>query len=169
MEFNFLAVFVAALVPILIGSVWYHPKVFGKIWMEINGFTEDTLKVGNMAIIFVVSFILSILLSFDLNFVVVHQTHVYSALMDMANVAAIDDPSTPLGAYYADFVTNYGSNFRTFKHGALHGVLATLFFILPIVGITALFERRGFKYIFLHLGYWMVCLVIMGGIISGWV
>ncbi len=168
MEFNFLAIAVAGLVPMAVGFVWYHPKVFGQIWMDLNGFTEESLKGSNMLLIFGVSLILSFILAFDLNFVVVHQTHVYSALMDMANVAAIDDPNTALGAYYADFVANYGTNFRTFKHGALHGVLATLFFVFPVLGINSLFERRGFKYIFLHVGYWLVCLVIMGGIISGW-
>jgi hypothetical protein len=36
---------------------------------------------------------------------------------------------------------------------------------LPIIGINALFERRGFKYIAINVGYWVVSMAIMGGII----
>jgi lysylphosphatidylglycerol synthetase-like protein (DUF2156 family) len=57
------------------------------------------------------------------------------------------------------------TDFRTFKHGAFHGIIATIGLVLPIIGINALFERRGFKYIALHVGYWLVCLILMGGFI----
>lgn len=169
MKFNYLAILVAALVPIIIGFVWYNPKVFGTIWMKESGLSEEDLNKGNMPLIFIVSIILSLLLAFDMNFVVVHQYHIYSALMDMGDVAAIEDPSTPLGALYAEIMENYGMNFRTFKHGVLHGVLASVFFMLPILGINALFERKSFKYIALNASYWLVSLAIMGGIISAWV
>lgn len=170
MNFNFLAVFVAALIPMILGFVWYHPKVFGTVWMNVNGFKQEDLKKGtNMPLIFGVSFVLSLLLAFDMNFITVHQTHIYSALMDMTDQAAIENPDTELGAYYADIMAKFGNNFRTFKHGALHGFLASIFFMLPILGTNALFERKGWKYILVNAGYWTVCLMIMGGIVCGWV
>ncbi|MCB9500277.1 MAG: DUF1761 domain-containing protein [Chitinophagales bacterium] len=166
MNFNFLAVALAALIPIIMGFVWYHPKLFGNTWMKLNNFTEEQLKASNMALIFGVSLLLSFLLAFDMNFIVVHQYHVYSILVD---VPGFDDPNSEIGKYIADFMTNYGNNYRTFKHGAFHGALASIFFALPILGINSLFERRGFKYIAIHFGYWFMCLMLMGGIVCAWI
>lgn len=60
---NFLAIILAALVPMIMGFIYYHPKVFGKAWMESLGLTEEDLKKGNMAVIFGVSLLMSLLLS----------------------------------------------------------------------------------------------------------
>ena len=49
MEINFLAVLVAALSSFVVGFVWYNPKVFGTIWMNEVGMTEEKAKQGNMA------------------------------------------------------------------------------------------------------------------------
>jgi len=67
----------------------------------------------------------------------------------------------------AGMFEKYGSNFRTFKHGAFHGILASLMLALPLIGINALFERKGFKYIAINVGYWIVSFAIMGGIVCG--
>ena len=40
-DISLLAVAVAGLVPLLLGMVWYHPKVFGTAWMNIVGITPD--------------------------------------------------------------------------------------------------------------------------------
>jgi len=37
MEVNLLAVLVAAIVSMMIGSMWYSPLLFGKIWMKLSG------------------------------------------------------------------------------------------------------------------------------------
>jgi hypothetical protein len=66
------------------------------------------------------------------------------------------------------FLDKYGNNFRTFKHGAFHGILSALFFATPVLGINALFERKSFKYIFVHAGYWMLTLALMGGVICAY-
>jgi hypothetical protein len=34
-----------------------------------------------------------------------------------------------------------------------------------LIGINAVFERKGFKYIAIHTAYWMLTMAIMGGII----
>ena len=43
MEISFGILGLAALVPMVIGFVWYGP-LFGKTWMEEMGFTEASLK-----------------------------------------------------------------------------------------------------------------------------
>ena len=60
---NILAIIIAALIPMIMGFIYYHPKVFGKAWMNSLGITEADLKGGNMAVIFGVSLLMSFLLS----------------------------------------------------------------------------------------------------------
>jgi hypothetical protein len=62
MQVNFLAVFAAALSSFLLGGLWYS-ALFRKAWMEeVNPAKED--KGGNIAMIFGLAFILSLIASF---------------------------------------------------------------------------------------------------------
>ena len=59
---NYLAILAAALSTFVVGSLWYSSFLFGKKWMELNGFTEESLKSGrSMPAIFGGSFISSLL------------------------------------------------------------------------------------------------------------
>lgn len=162
---NFYAILVAALANMVIGSIWYNPKVLGKVWMKVTGLTEEELRKSNMVKIFGFSILFSILAAMAMVPIVIHQTHFMSMLM---NEPGIHDPSSEMGQFYADVMAKYGNNFRTFKHGMLHGAIMAIFLILPAIGIVGLFERKSWKYIFLHVGYWFVSMMIMGGIISAW-
>ena len=55
MEFNVLAILVSAIVPLVLGFLWYNPILFGNAWMRESGMTEEKMKSGNMAVIFGVS------------------------------------------------------------------------------------------------------------------
>ncbi|GAB4262617.1 MAG: DUF1761 domain-containing protein [Saprospiraceae bacterium] len=166
MEMNWLAIVVAALVPTFVGFVWYNPKVFGTAWMQAADMNEEKMKGANMGVIFGVSLVLSILLAFYTQFLTIHQTHLGSILM---NEPGFGDPSSEVGTFMADFMSKYGNNFRTFSHGVVHGVIAGIFFVLPVLGTNALFERKGWKYILVNVGYWTVTLGLMGGIVCSWV
>jgi Protein of unknown function (DUF1761) len=76
MPFNFIAVLVASLASLLIGYVWYNPKVFGSIWMREAGLTEEELKKGSMVKIFGLTIIYSLLLAFWMPQLVIHQVGV---------------------------------------------------------------------------------------------
>ncbi|SFZ90174.1 Protein of unknown function [Flaviramulus basaltis] len=158
MEFNYLAVFVAALVPILIGFLWYNPKTFGTAWMRHAEMTEEKMKSANMAVVFGVTLLLSFILAFILPSITVHQMGAFSLVQGDLGI----QPS------YETFMAEYKDEFRTFKHGAFHGVIAGIFIILPIIGINGLFERKSWKYILINTGYWIVTLAIMGAIVCGW-
>ena len=160
MPSNFYMLFVAALIPLIVGAVYYHPKVVGGAWMKSNGFTEESLQGANMAVIFGVSYLFSVLIAFTMMGVTIHQAGAFSMMMPevMESGSAVQQDFNTLMA-------TYGGNFRSFGHGALHGIIITLFFVLPIVGINGLFERRGWKYIFIHTGYWAISLILMGGLI----
>ena len=111
MELNFLAILVAAIVPLFIGFIWYGPMLFQNAWMREAGMTEEKMKSSNMAVIFLVSLLLSVLLAFFTQFLVIHQV----GAMGMVG----GDPTDALPSFQA-FMDDYGNSYRTFKHGALH-------------------------------------------------
>ena len=162
MDINWLVNGLTALVPMVMGFIWYHPKVFGTAWMKAAGMTEDSMKGANMAVIFGVSLFLSFILALSLNTMVIHQYGFYQVFMDEISTNNI---STELKSLMDQYETMSEGKFRTFKHGALHGAMAGIFIALPILGTNALFERKGWKYILVNVGYWTVTLAIMGGII----
>jgi hypothetical protein len=164
MEMNWLALLVAAIVPMVTGAIWYNQRVFGNAWMKATGVTRET-PGASMPVTFGLSFFFSFLLAMALQSIVIHQMAIYSVLM---NEPGLSDPTSEIGKYVADFMAKYGNNFRTFKHGALHGTIAGIFIALPILGVNALFERKGARYILINVGYWTVTLALMGGVICGW-
>ncbi|GAA4049329.1 DUF1761 domain-containing protein [Flavobacterium chungnamense] len=161
MEFNFYAVFAAAFSSLVVGFIWYNPKVFGSIWMNETGMTEEQAQKGNMLKIFGLTFVYSLMLAFLMSALVIHQ---FGALgmIGGPDFIATAKPS------YAAFMADYGDNFRTFKHGALHGFMSGLFLGLPIIAINSLFEQKSWKYIAITAGYWTVIMTVMGAIICGW-
>ena len=150
----------AALIPTIIGFIWYNPKVFGNAWMAAAEMTEEKMKGANMAVIFGVSLLLSVMLAVSANFSVIHQAHMDSLFNGMTDESVL--------AFLANFHETYGDIHRSFSHGALHGTVAGFFFVLPVLGTNALFERKGFKYIAINVGYWVVTLALMGGVICQW-
>ena len=64
---NYWAILVAALSTFVVGGLWYSPFLFGKKWMELNGFTkEDTKKGLPMTVVFGGSFVTALLAAFAL-------------------------------------------------------------------------------------------------------
>lgn len=160
MDLNFLTLALAAAIPMLTGFVWYHPKVFGDTWKGLTGLSDEQLKGGNMAVIFGVSYLLSFMLAIAMLSVVIHQMGVFSLMQ------GLPDGEQRFKDLMA--VEDYATRFRTFKHGSLHGAIMGFFVALPILGTNALFERKGWKYIGVNVGYWVLTLTLMGGVICQW-
>ena len=57
-------------------------------------------------------------------------------------------------------------SFDSFKHGAFHGAEIGLLVAMPLMVTNALFERKNFKYMAINLGYWIITLMLMGGVID---
>ena len=127
MEFNIFAILVAAFSTLVVGFIWYNPKVFGNIWMRESGTTEEKMKGANMALIFGLSLFYAFLISFMLNGIVIHQNSVVS-LIGGPPMIETAKPS------YAIFMADYKDAFRTFKHGALHGFMTALLFMSKVKG-----------------------------------
>lgn len=160
---NLLVTLGAALVPMVMGFIYYNPKLLGDAWSREAGMTEDKMKGGNMGLIFGVSYVLSCLLAFSMAPMTIHQFGV----MGMLESSMRPDSPTMVEATakFKELMDAYGTMHRHFGHGALHGAIAGIFFALPIMGTNALFERKSFKYIAINAGYWTLTLAIMGGIV----
>jgi hypothetical protein len=162
---NLLVNGLAALIPMVVGAIYYNPKLLGNAWMKAAEMTEEKIKGANMAVILIVSVVLSFMLSIQMNFLVIHQAHLDSIVM---GVTGFGQEGSEVMNDLAAFKQKYGGEFRTFKHGAFHGVLTGFFFVLPVLGTNALFERKGFKYIAINTLYWIITLALMGGVICQW-
>ncbi len=156
---NWISILVTALVPLLIGFVWYSEKCFANVWMREGNLNKDEIQKGNLFSLLGFAFLFSMFLSVMMQFIVIHQT---GAIAMVGGDAALGSET------FKAFMTEYGTVYRTYKHGALHGFMAGVLFALPIIAINARFERKSWKYIFIHAGYWSLTLTIMGAIICGW-
>ncbi len=159
MILSFPVLLLAALIPMIIGFIWYNPNVFGKAWMEASGMTDEKVKSGNMIVIFLLSFVLACMLAFALNGMVIHQNHLASLFFGQ------DESYTQTIEYLNTNHEGWMNNWRNFRHGAIHGFIGGIFFAFPVLITNAMFERKGFKYALVNGGYWIVTLTLMGGVI----
>ncbi len=166
MNINFLSLFLAALVPMVLGFVWYHDKMFLKPWMEATGMTKEKMNSGNMLLVFGGSFLCSLVLAFVMNIIAYHDSFVMGSLYYETN-GGVPDPASAAGQWAKTYMDNYAHSNHTFKHGAFHGaMIAGLLIATPILVTEAIYEQKGWKYILIKSGYWVISLSIMGGIIA---
>ncbi len=155
---NWYILLVAAVIPLFTGAIWYNAKVFGGALKKISGANAEGEKGGHKPIIYILAYVLGLFLAVQMMTITIHQMHVFSLFDGVANAK---EPGSDLMI----LMEKYGHNFRSFGHGAFHGILSSVFFVLPVVGIIALFEKKGGKYIFIHTGYWAITMMLMGGLI----
>lgn len=67
-EVNYLAVVLAAVSSMVVGSLWYMPSSFGKLWMRYTGVKPDRSKMtpGSMAWMYGSVFVASLVMAFIL-------------------------------------------------------------------------------------------------------
>ena len=151
---------VAGLIPIIIGALYYSDVIFGKQLSKINGVKDDQMKKSHHPTVYIFAYIFSCMIAMTVMGLSIHQTHLLQLLMP-----EVAESGSDLMQVYNDLMAKYGTRFRTFGHGALHGGITSVFFVMPLIGVLALFESRGWKYILIHSLYWMICLILMGGLL----
>jgi len=166
MEVNMLIPFLTAFIPIAIGAIWYSNALFGKAWMRATGITEEKQKSANMVLILGLSYVFGIMLSFAMMQWSIHQ---FSTQGLFATQEGFAEGTGPYFEYFKNFMSQYGGVHRTFGHGAAHGLIGGLSIALPLISINALFEQRGWKYILIHVGYWIITLMLMCGVLCQFV
>ena len=155
--FNIYAILVAAVVTIPIGFVWYG-LLFDKVWMAETGMTEEKIKGSNMFMIYGLSLFFAFMIAIVIQSNVIHQMGAY----------ALTNGGKDILPSYTAFMADYAGKFRSFGHGALHGAMMGIFFSFPLIATNALYERKSWKYIFVNSGYWLLCFIVIGGIICAW-
>ena len=65
---NHIAVFVCAVMSLVIGGLWWSPLLFAKAWQHENGLTDEQLSSFNPAKTFGLTFLLALIMSYNLAF-----------------------------------------------------------------------------------------------------
>ncbi len=144
-DYNFLAIAVAALVPMFLGAIYYGP-LFGKAWAASTGKTMKELEPDNMAVTYGLALFVAFILSFYIK-MSIEMTH-------------------PAVGASGDIVAG---SFHTFKHGAVHGAMMSLLSVVPVIISLSLFHKMKAKNILLNVVFWLLAMAIMGGILDAWV
>src|SRR5205085_4492600 len=98
---HFYVVFIAGLVPLITGMIWYNPKVFGNAWMNQTGLTREMARSSNMALTFGLTYLFSCVLAFGMAPLVIHQFGFSSMMM---GVPGIEDHTTGIGKTFNDIM-----------------------------------------------------------------
>lgn len=80
---NWLAVILAGLTSLVIGSIWYAPAVFGKMWTKLAKVDESKLKKNGAR-----PFVAAVLLSFLTAFVIAHVAALTNAFFEVEPLSA---------------------------------------------------------------------------------
>lgn len=142
-DINILFIALAALVPMIIGAIFYGP-LFGKQWMNSLGYTEENIPEPiKMPIAYVVSLLLSFILAYALKMIIEFS---HRGINDAGELAFMAD--------------------HNFGHGAFHGAFFGLTMILPVLISCLLFQRNKAGNILMNVVYWLISLALMGGIVD---
>lgn len=158
-KFNWLLLSLTSLIPIIVAYVWLNPNVYKHIFKSWD-LSQHNFRLTPSSI--VVFFVLSFMYSITIAYQVIHQLHFQSLLMNEVGFLKGE------GNAYKDLVyifELYGKNFRSFKHGAFHGLLNSIFIVLPILAYGKLTSASSWRSVFFQWMFWMICGVLMGGII----
>lgn len=58
--------------------------------------------------------------------------------------------------------------FHTIKHGLFHALILAIMVILPIFGTQGMYEKRGWNWALIHVGYWFSRMAVAQAILSFW-
>ena len=159
METNFYIFFVAALIPLIIGSIWYNKNIFGK-------YANDTAQESKVhkPIVYILTYVFSLFMAVIMYSWFTHQAAITGLFV---GEEGFQEVGSEIDNLFNNLMSEYGDNHRNFGHGAFHGLFGGLMFALPIIAIHSMFEGKRFKQIAVHVFYWIICATLMGGIING--
>jgi hypothetical protein len=141
-DINYWAVIVAAIASIVIGSLWYG-KLFMKPWMEMMGFTPESME--RMSMTSKKAYIIQIVASLVMALVL-------AKLIDIKVVYALIN----------------STDFSALKVGLSTGFLVWLGFVVPTSLSIVLWEGKPWKLWFINSSNYLVTLLVMGAILSVW-
>ena len=135
---NYFAVITSAVVSMVLGFVWYGP-VFGKQWMKLSGFTEESMKAAK-AKGMTTSYVIMLIGSLVMSYVLAHAIVFASAYLKVTGV----------------------------KAGLMAGVWNWLGFVAPVTVGSVLWDNKSWKLWILNNAYYLCSLLAMGAILTSW-
>ena len=129
-DVHWLAVIVAAVVNMVVGSVWYSKGLFGKEWAKLTGRKLEDMSGGGKG-------------------------------YGVAAVGALVQ-----SWILAHFVIYAGSD--TFWKGLMTGFWLWLGFVAVTMAVGIMFEGRSWMLWKVNAGYFLVVLLISGGLLAAW-
>ena len=159
---NWLILPMVAIIPIILGMIWYNPKVMGTKLAQINdqpiSSISSNFTIGRIALVY----LLSVFFAYVLMLNSVHQVAIFQLFFMDSEVAKA---GSEYQAFIDNFMENYGHRHRSFGHGLLHGAEAAFFYGLGTLGLTTLLTGGSLKKIWIHLGFIVICGSLMAGFI----
>jgi hypothetical protein len=135
---NYLAVLVAAVASIILGTLWFGP-FFGKRWMKLMGISIEDARKGKQSDM-LKSYVLMSLGSLVMAFVMAHSMIFAMTYLKISGVSA----------------------------GLQGGLWNWLGFMAPIIMGSQLWEKKSWKLFPIVGGYYLVSLCMMGVILAMW-
>ncbi len=161
MNLNYTAFFLISFIPLLIAAFWYHPNSPMMRWSKVEGFVKPS-SLSPLKLL--LAFILSFILVYGYINLVIHQMGFYELFF--TDIMLGNETSKQV---VEDFLAKYGQKHRHFGHGVFHGAINAFVFALPFVSLHVLLENKSSRFLILHLSYWLVTSMIIGGLISEFV
>jgi hypothetical protein len=123
LHINHLAVFLCAILNLMLGALWYSSRMFGSAWLHETNLTEEQLATSNPIKTYGLAFLFALLISYNLAFFLG------------------DDQTTPLWGATAGFLAGFGWSAlmfaiialfeqRSWKYILVHGGFMTVYFTL---------------------------------------
>ena len=129
-DINIWAVLVAAIVNMVVGTIWYSKSLFGKEWAKVVGRKLEEMGSGGKG---------------------------YAIAMAGALVQAY---------VLAHFVQYAGAT--SFWDGLVTGAWLWLGFVAVVIAVNMVFEGRSWALWKINAGYFLVVLLINGGLLAAW-
>ncbi len=118
---NHLAVFVCAVLSLVLGGLWWSPLLFQKAWQRETGLSDEQLSKVNPLKIFGLSFLLAWIISYNLAFFLGNHGTTWRWGVAAGLLAGV-------GWVVAQFIIIALFEQRTWKHIAINGGYITLYF-----------------------------------------
>ena len=160
MNLNYLAFFLIAFVPLIIGYFWYQPNSKMSKWSGVQLVNPKELSLSQIVILFLASFALV----YGYINLIIHQMGFYELFF--TDIMQGNKESENI---VKEFLAKYGDKHRHLGHGIFHGAIHAFVFALPFVIVHAILNHKDRKYVLHNFSYWLITSMIIGGLISEFV
>lgn len=120
---NHLAVFICAVLSLVLGAFWYSPILFGKVWQKEVRLSDDDLAKTNPAKVYGLSFLFAWIMSYNLAFFLGDNSTTWQWGITAGLLAGVGWAATT-------YITISLFEQRSFKHMLINCGYITIYFAL---------------------------------------